>query len=181
MATVDACWKRLTHVRLDGVNYDIGVREREDGRFGVSWVCLYCFEQGPPSPAAETLEQAVAFAHVGLHAHHQLVHADARSHGYELIDMVAAACVDDTESSDAECRNAHARLRTAFDSLCIAHARLRNCGRQLGEPADGRFTNACRDWQSMSLEFDAAIREYAKELRKRTLSLESRLEFSAGQ
>jgi hypothetical protein len=74
MGALYAIWKRLGHTRLDGVNYDICVRERSDGRYSVTWVCLSCCEQGPLSPSAESVEQGIAFAHIGLQAHHSLFH-----------------------------------------------------------------------------------------------------------
>jgi hypothetical protein len=76
-----ATWDRFKHLKLHGVSYDIGVRLREDGRYLVSWVCLECFEQGPPSPAADTVEHAMELADVSLHLHHGLAHSDATAIG----------------------------------------------------------------------------------------------------
>ena len=81
MPARNATWKRIRHLKLDGVSYDIGVRLREDGRYLVSWVCLECFEQGPLSPAADTIEHALEFAEVSLHLHHGVAHSDAAAIG----------------------------------------------------------------------------------------------------
>jgi hypothetical protein len=76
MSAGHATWNRFSHLKLDGVSYDIGVRLREDGRYLVSWVCLECFEQGPLTPAAGTIDHAVELAEVSLHLHHGVTHSD---------------------------------------------------------------------------------------------------------
>jgi hypothetical protein len=79
MGELYATWRPLSHLSLDGVSYDIGVKERRDGRFSVGWVCLNCCEQGPLLPSSETLAGATAFAEAGLRAHHALVHGVAQA------------------------------------------------------------------------------------------------------
>jgi hypothetical protein len=182
MAALYSIWKRLSHVRLDGINYDIGIKERDDGRYTVSWVCLKCFEQGPPSPAAETLEQAVSFAQIGLRAHHGLIHADVRR-SLALSETQQSVCAAANVSCNTEesRHTAYDCARSAFEQLCTAHARMHTCnGNQDQSKLDQTsLVAALHDLNSKSYEFDIALHAFSIELRKRAQELEAKVAASA--
>ena len=185
MAALCANWNQLRHVRIDRANYDIGVKQREDGRFSVAWVCLTCCEQGPPAPAAETFERAIAFAYIGLRAHHALMHADTRRNLAinGLLESRDVVEVGDFAASDRR-QTAYERVKVAFAELCTPHTKVLD-----SDPQDNGSKNADnssfpehRDWSEIAFEFDEALEAYsnevgrhAKELSKsRVKSLESR-------
>jgi len=176
MAALYAIWKRLRHVLLDGVNYDIGVKEREDGRFSVAWVCLACCEQGPPAPAAETFERAIAFAYVGLRAHHGLMHGDTRRKLAikELLESCDVVDRDDFAASDRR-HAAYERLKAAFAELCGPPANVRGCSADAeancSKSADNSMTSEPRDWSKIAFDFDEALEEYSIEVAKQTKEL----------
>jgi hypothetical protein len=165
MDAVYAIWKRLSQVRLDGVNYDIGVKEGSDGRVNVSWVCLKCCEQGSPSPASLTLEQAVALAKIGLHAHHALFHRTA-------LEPQAVPCRPDSNCGPVEAvcnakelrRSAFAHVKEVYEQLCAAHAQLCVCnaGDTVPGVQSGLFPTACGDWNTVAREFQKALSEYVR-------------------
>jgi hypothetical protein len=170
MAALYAIWKRLRQVRLDGVNYDIGVKEGEDGRFSVAWVCMQCCEQGPPAPAAETLELAIEFAHIGLRAHHGFFHRDA-NYRSPVIGSPAPSCeIEQVNWDDFEHRHAaHTRTAEVFAKLCTAYERARLNSRQASQ-SDADYQSlsaACEEWNAAACEFREALEAYAKEVRKR--------------
>jgi hypothetical protein len=179
MAGLYAIWKRLSHLRLDGVYYDVCGKVREDGRFTVAWVCLACCEQGPPIPAAKTLEQAVSLAHVGLRAHHGLVHSR------RIVTTGGRAFSDGGPHEESGKKDsgptAYEQFCAAWEKLCTAHARI--CS-----PApDQSCTNtrehraaAYRDWIASSRNFDATLQAYAAELSRRAHAIEAKLACSNG-
>jgi hypothetical protein len=170
----------MHHLRLDGVCYDICAKQREDGRFTVAWVCLQCCEQGPPIPAANSMERAVSFAQIGLRAHHGLVHR----HLNECLadDGSATPAVDDDQENDATqaTRTAYRDLCAAFEKLCSADALIRNCYgyHAKSEASIDKLAAACRSWNESACDFDAAIEAYSADLRDRTAALEARLDGS---
>jgi hypothetical protein len=176
MAAVYAIWKRLSQVRLDGVNYDIGVKEGNDGRFSVAWVCLKCCEQGPPAPAALNLDQAARFAEIGLHAHHALIHQTAR-------ETVAEPCLPspscdsmDVNRKAIEHRQAvFAHVEAVFEQLCAAQAELRtnvaNIGTNGGPP--NLCANAYCDWNRVAREFLSALDVFSSEVDRRANELDT--------
>src|SRR5688572_6114536 len=166
MAALYSIWKRLSHLRLDGVHYDICGKEREDGRFTVAWVCLLCCEQGPPIPAAETSEQAVSFAYIGLRAHHELVHSKL---GDTLADdgRATPSCDRSQDGSGMQPGRVAAfkQLRVTFEKLCSANAKLHSCKGHGTESnsASKEIAAACLDWNQSACDFDAALEAYSME------------------
>jgi hypothetical protein len=169
MAALYAIWKRLGHIRIGNVNYDIGVKEREDGRFAVSWVCLTCCEQGPPTPAADTVERAIEVAHVGLRIHHSLTH-----HSAGAITTTCAPAGPQYGQTNAfahppaASRSAFSDDRDAFDRLCRASAkRARHA--QTAKTSKGKsvYVRNCANWSALAREFNIAIESYGRALEKR--------------
>jgi hypothetical protein len=184
MAARNAIWKRLSQVRLDDVSYDIRAQQHEDGRFTVAWVCLRCCEQGPPIPADEFLERATSFAQIGVRAHHELVHADARRHfGFDEASPPRDKRGDGLRGTRDDCHAAYQHLRTAFENLCTAHAQLREFAAPNLDTSNTRreFATACRTWNESACEFDAALKDYSDELSKREQAIgDIRQPFTAG-
>jgi hypothetical protein len=174
MAAVYAIWKRLGQVRLDGVNYDIGARQREDGRLFVSWVCMACCDQGPPTPALENTEQAIAFAKIGLHAHHALFHRPPAT-AFEPNRQAHATC----ESSEASCKELHSRqaafahAKAMFDELHGVFSQMREGRAQSHEfnASSKAFLQACRDWADVARVYQNELDAYSEELARRAAEL----------
>jgi hypothetical protein len=160
-------WNRLSHLKFDGVSYDIGVREREDGRYSVSWVCLECFEQGPPSPAADTIERAVELAEIALHIHHSFVH-DKGEHGFahRIARSPAHKLGDNAANGAATISSArqlaqpqYERAKRRFEELRAAQSRVRNyvAAAVNGGCDDDAMYAACCDYRRVANEFSDAL------------------------
>jgi hypothetical protein len=170
MAALYAIWKPLSRVQLGGVNYAIGVKQREDGRFSVAWVCLKCCEQGPPAPATETLERAVAFAQIGLRAHHGFFHRDAKLVAGSNGPSGTIGALAFSECRPPEHRHAaYECARAVFKRLCSAHAKLRLGGVDFSrfKNSDNSHAATSRDWKAVACEFREALDAYSRELSKR--------------
>jgi hypothetical protein len=176
MAALYAIWKRLSHFRLDGVLYDICGKEREDGRFSVAWVCLRCCEQGPPIPATESLDRAISFAHIGVRAHHGLMHTGL---GHQLSpnywSPVDNGSLADDDRGSGQCRKAYKQLHDAFEKLCKANEKIRSYSTiaAIDDPASS-FAAACRIWNDAAHEFDEALEAYSTQLCERAGAAESK-------
>jgi hypothetical protein len=181
MAVLYAFWKRLSHLRLDGVHYDVCGKERDDGRFTVAWVCLACCEQGPPIPAARTLEEAVSFAHIGLRAHHGLVHAKPRVPDAGSVPDPSGLCRDVVAEEKDGRQTAYEQVCAAWEKLCAAHAKMcssneyRSC---TNVPED--LAAAYGDWNASTCNFDKALQAYSAELSRRANAIEAKLDCSNG-
>jgi hypothetical protein len=178
MAALYAIWKRLSHLRIDGINYDICGKEREDGRISVAWICLGCCEQGPPIPAAESLGQAVAFAKIGLRAHHGLVHNHLHVDSIKEPSPASTNGHHEDVSQPSHKQAAYDRLRAAFEKMCMANDIIRSYQGKahLSKSTLQTFMDAYRDWSESSCNFDAALKAYAVELTDRAKSIEVRLQ-----
>lgn len=174
MAALYANWKRLRHIRLDGVNYDIGVKERQDGRFSVAWVCLACCEQGPPAPAAETFEQAIAFAYFGLRTHHGLMHGNTRPN-LTIKELLESPNIANDPDCGTSCRRqaAYEKVKAAFAELCGVPANACSDDNQTNGSKRSIKPTAteCRDWSEIAFNFDEALEAYAIEVGKHTKDL----------
>jgi hypothetical protein len=181
MAALYAIWKRLSHVRLDDVHYDICGKEREDGRITVAWVCLACCEQGPPIPAGETLERAVSFAYIGLRAHHGLVHGRMCDCDGDGLTPYANGRSPDVSRKRARNGTTYSELCAAFEKLCTANAMVHSCkGHEAGSTTTAEeFATARREWTESACNFDAALQAYAAELRERAGSIDAQLQSPA--
>jgi hypothetical protein len=176
MAALYAIWKRLSHLRIDGVHYDVCGKEREDGRFTVAWVCLSCCEQGPPIPAVETLEQAVTFARIGLRAHHGLVHRPLRNLATKAASARTSDGLQNAVSDQPSRRAAYDQLRAAFEKLCTANSKVRDCQTHRDD-RNGieAIAVASRGWNECASDFNAALSAYTAEVKKRAQAIEATL------
>jgi hypothetical protein len=179
MAAPYSIWKRLGHLRIGNVNYDIGVKEREDGRFLVSWVCLACCEQGPPAPAVETVEKAIEVAHVGLRIHHNLTHAAAGT----TTTAPESITPQSRKSEAAEFQPASRPLSTfseareAFQRLSRANAKRARLARSArSNRGESSYVRNCANWSALAREFNDAIESYGRALEKRSQELELALD-----
>jgi hypothetical protein len=176
MAAIYAIWKRLGQVRLDGVSYDIGAKEREDGRIFVTWVCMECCEQGPPAPAVGSLEQAIAFAKISLRAHHALFH--------HKIQVAPSTCIErpmcrehDSDRKPLQSRYvAYAYAKSTFEELRRAFERLQECSaeanrRQRSCGTDASLIRACRDWDEIARQFNQALDVFSRDVNARAEEL----------
>jgi hypothetical protein len=181
MAALYAIWKRLSHVRLDDVHYDICGKQRGDGRFTVAWVCLACCEQGPPIPAGETLERAVSFAHIGLRAHHGLVHGRMCDHDADGLTPRTDGRSPDVSRKRARKGATYSQLCAAFEKLCIANAMVHSCkGYEAGsKTTTEEFAAARREWNESACNLDAALQAYAAELRERAGAINAQVQSPA--
>ena len=68
-------WQHGAHIGLDGVSYDILVKEH-NGQFAAVWVCQQCCEQSTWRAIAPTRERAIARARERAEVHHSFSHKD---------------------------------------------------------------------------------------------------------
>jgi hypothetical protein len=73
MANENAGWTRREQVTLDGVTYEIIIRQANGGFFG-AWECAACNAGGESGLQSSSAEQASERAQVSLYAHHILAH-----------------------------------------------------------------------------------------------------------
>jgi hypothetical protein len=126
MAGLYAIWKPIGHVNLDGVQYDIAVKQRQDGRFAVAWVCLGCCEQGTLLPGAASFDHAMAFADVAVRAHHALVHAFVNSEPDADEEPTCTPMNHDCGTSPGR-NSLRALMSIAFKKLCEGNHKFRPC------------------------------------------------------
>jgi hypothetical protein len=180
MAAMYATWKRVGQVRLDGIRYDIGARQREDGRTFLAWVCLACCDQGPPAPAFGSTKQAIDFAKIGLRAHHALFHRNAKpTVKVECLTQSPCAPLDlDCKSLDSR-EAAFARVKAMFGQLRAAYAELQNGDPRLTHlpSSSDSSPQECIDWTAAAREFQAALKVFSNEVDKRACELQL---FNAG-
>jgi hypothetical protein len=68
-------WQQTAHLGMDGVCYDILIKEQDD-KFSAAWVCQECCEQSTWRAIAPTRERAIERAIVGAEVHHSFSHKD---------------------------------------------------------------------------------------------------------
>src|SRR4051812_30388442 len=68
-------WQHSAHLGMDGVSYDIYIKEQDD-QFSAAWVCEECCEQSTWRALAPTRERAIQRARVGAQVHHSFSHRE---------------------------------------------------------------------------------------------------------
>src|SRR3954451_8893224 len=68
-------WQQTAHLGMDGVCYDILIKEQDD-KFSAAWVCQECCEQSTWRAIAPTRERAIERAIVGAEVHHSFSHRE---------------------------------------------------------------------------------------------------------
>ncbi len=74
MAIKNSDWHRTKQIEVDGIGYDISVRQFGDGYYRAAWRCCDCSEDGAWAPVSASPEQSIALAKIALHVHHSLIH-----------------------------------------------------------------------------------------------------------
>jgi len=71
--TKGADWQHSAHLGIDGVSYDIFIKEHDE-QFSAAWVCQQCCEQSTWRAKSPTRERAIERAKVGAQVHHSFSH-----------------------------------------------------------------------------------------------------------
>src|SRR3982751_4267509 len=68
-------WQHGAHLGIDGVRYDIYIKEQDD-QFSAAWVCEECCEQSTWRAIGPTRERAIQRAIIGAQVHHSFSHKE---------------------------------------------------------------------------------------------------------